>query len=756
MRNLRYGQCFLVYCVLFLALSIQVCGGGRVISPVRQGAYLGSQAAKISRRPENGKFSDYVTYAIPEATVFLGGKRSSWIATWMPYNELGRPTSHVSDLSPAYFPNWILSKLTTDAFVYVTAIAVLAMFLAGTFAFLLARELELVPSAALVAALAIGLSPSLIYWATFPMFASAYGWTCAALYGLTRFIRRHDLLAWLTVAFATYSLFMTAYPVMVVYHAYLIGGFFIYLALKHPDFPRNGRKLGTLFLELGTAVALGTLAAMPALIDTFQSTFQSARTHPDISFFRVSIPSLHTLTDWREFLAFWIFPQVFGNPISVTFPRQFIGRSVAPFVVFLICASNLRRTWGWWLAALILLAAEAFPSVFAFAVAHLGLNLSRSVPTVHVVIPLAMIAAVSLDSALRREAQDTPPNEQGSLRKWVPIIIAALLYLILLASAIEIAPKLNVAIEHWTSFIFIAYLPLMVLAMRYRLPGLIIAVAIAHLLLFDRSQLLIQQRSAIVQSTPVTQRLQTLLADGGRYAALDSASDLMPPNINAQVRLKSVHTYDSLSPLRYKTLIQQLGGDVLTYGRSNKSIDASSFGSIDFHLANIGALVTREPLTSNDVVLDSNLDGFHIYRVLERWGAYTRFDLNSFVIAGDSARLTDASSAEKNAATVVVDQGDRVILHLAHGSTATTLLVVSQLFNPDWKADARSAGDWHALRTLSVNGAYEGIVIPPRVDSIRLRFTPWVRWSWLGDACFGILALFLAASWYRGRRGRLH
>jgi hypothetical protein len=756
MRGWNYSHCFLIYCIVFLALIAQVCGSAGVISPLRQGPYLGSQTEEASLRPENGKFSDYVTFYAPEATGFLSGKRSSWITTWAPYNELGRPASHMLDLSPAYLPNWIFSKFLTDPFSYLTAISLLAIFLTGAFAFLLARELELVPAAALIAALAIGLSPSLIYWATFPMFASAYGWTCAVLYGITRLIRRQDFLAWLTIAFAIYSLLMTAYPVMVVYHAYLVAGFIIYLALKHPSFPRDIREFARLSLGLGSAAALGILATIPALIDTFQTTQNSARTHPDVSFFQAVIPALRSWTDWERFLTFWTFPQVLGNPILGTFPSQFNGRSLAPVVVFLLCASNLRRTWGWWLAVLILLSADATPLVFAFAVAHLGFNISRSVPTAQILIPLTMIVAVSVDSILRREDHDAPTRKWHALRKHAPLIGAALLYMLLLTIAIRTAAQYRIAIEYLTVIIFTGYLPLLALALRYRLPGLIVIAMVAHLMLFDRAEFLVQPRSAIAQSTPLTDRLQKLLADGGRYALLDSSSALLPPNINAQIKLSSIHTYDSLSPLRYQALVRRLGGEVMTYGRSNESISASALGTVDFHLANIGALITREPLASADVALDSNIGGFLIYRVLERWGAYTRFDLNSIDLESDSARVIDTSSMEKHAATAVIDSGDRVILRLAHKSDATTVLVVSQSFHFNWHAYAGSSGSWRALRTLPVDDAYEGIIVPPGVDSLRLSFIPWVRWSWLSHAAFSVLAALLAFSWYRRCRAERH
>jgi hypothetical protein len=731
-----YGRCFLIYVVTFVALFANVFFGGEVVTPLRQGDFFAQPQAVSNRHPENQKFSDYVLYAVPEAQVFLHSKRSSWIATWNPYNELGRPTSHLSGLSPAYLPNWVISKLTDDAFGYVSAIVLLQMFLAGAFAFLLARELEWQPSAALVAALALGVSPNLIYWAAFPMFAGAYGWTIALLYAFLRWLKRSDLFAWSLMAFAVYSLLMTAYPVMVVYHAYLMLGFFIYLASTHPSFPRSLRPLLLSLAGSCTAVLFGLLAAAPALADTFIMTLQSSRTHPDVEFFRVAIPPLNTLVDWQRLLAYWTFPQVLGDPISAAYPTQFNGRSLAPFAVFLLAVAGWRRTWGWWVAIGVLLAAEAVPPIFVFAVLHLGLGVSRSVPSVHAIIPLVVIVAIGMDALSRRGSDVTA-------KRWPAWLVPVVLYLVLLGNACLAAIGLHLTIQWQMVGMLLAYVPIFIFAISYRRPALIVVVAVAHLLLFDRHLLLTQPRQSIVQTSAPVETLRGLLAGSGRFAVNASAAGFLLPNLNTQAMLPSVHSYDSLSSQRYRSLISRMGGEVTTFGRNSFWIDEKSVGSIDFKLANVVALVSREPIASAAVTEEAEVAGLHIYRVRDRLSRFTFFGADSSASLASSLWVTDATPFLNPGVANVDDDGDRIVVRFADRTQQATAMVVSQLFNPGWRAEGRVGDDWRALITTPVNDAFEGVVVPKDVDVVRLQFRPWIAWSWLGHIGFGLLALLV-------------
>ncbi len=729
---------------MFLVAFSQAMTGGKVISPSRQEAFLAVQPAVQSHRKENYKFSDFTLVHVTESKVFLEGQRSGWLTTWTPYNELGRPTSHMSDLSPAYLPNAIISLLTKDAFTYVTLIALLAAFLAGSFAFLLARELALSPPAALLAALGLGVSPSLIYWVTFPMFAAAYGWTMAALYGLVRYVRKPDLLSWAIIAFSVYSQVMSAYPVMVVYHVYLAAGFLVYLYWRLPEFPRRGRDMVRLSAGLASAACVGCLAAFPAVMDTWIATAQSARMHPSVEFLRANLPPMASAWDWSRFVAFWTFPQVMGDPIATDFSPLFNGRSLAPFVVFLLCAAPWRRTWGWWLAVLAMVLADASAPVFAFGAEYLGLGLSRSVPSVHAIVPLVMIAAISMDALLAPKVASSSGDAAGGQRaRFIRLLLATVLYGLLLANAVAVSHHLNGVASYRTTLLFALYAPVMWVALQRRWIVLYVLVVLFHLSVFDRTELLVQSRKAIVQSSPLTTELQHLLSDGSRYAVLKSADDFMPANMNAQMLLRSVHTYDSLSPVRYQELIRRLGGESANYGRTNRAIDAGSVGSMDFMLSNIGALVTREPVNSPLVEWDGSFNGLLVYSVKHRWGSFVRVPMSRVRQEGDAVTLADPSAITPQAASLVRDRGDDVELALRDHLDTPSVLVMSQSYNAQWRMQVRVRETWISARPVLVNGAFQGIVLPPEADRVKATFRPWIRWAWLGHAMFGAIALLL-------------
>lgn len=746
-RELSYGQCFLLYVAMFLVVFVQAVTGGKTISPSRQDAFLAIQPSTQSHLKENYKFSDFSLVHVTESKVFLQGARSGWLTTWMPYNELGRPTMHMSDLSPAYLPNAIIARLTRDAFTYITLIALLGAFLAGSFAFLLARELALSPVAAFVAALALGVSPSLIHWVTFPMFAAAYGWTMAILYGVARYVRKADLLSWAIVAFAIYSLVMSAYPVMIVYHFYLVVGFVVYLYLRRAEFPRGLRDLSLLFAGLGSAALMGCLAALPAVADTWLATTQSARMHPSVEFLRANLPPLSSAWDWSRFVAFWTFPQVLGDPIATDFSPLFNGRSLAPFVVFLLCASPWRRTWGWWLASLAMVLADASAPVFAFGVEYLGLGLSRSVPSVHAIVPLAMIAAISMDALIPSTSLETTADQRRarSIRLWLAIV----LYGLLLANAVALTLHMNGVVSYRTTLLFALYAPALWVALQRRWIVLYLAVVLFHLAVFDRTELMVQSRKAVAQSSPLTTKLQQVLSDGSRYAVLKSAEDFMPANMNAQMFLRSVHTYDSLSPVRYQELIRRLGGDNVNYGRSNSAIDAGSLGSTDFMLSNIGAVISRQPISSPRLELAGNFNGLSVYSVKDRWGAYVRVPSSRVRQLGDAVTLGDSSAITTHAATLLSDRGDAVELTLRDSLEVPSVLVMSQSYNAQWNMQVRVHGTWMQATAVLVNAAYQGVLLPPEAEAVRAVFRPWIRWAWLGHAAFAVIALMVLIMGFR-------
>src|SRR6185436_19693307 len=86
------------------------------------------------------------------------------------------------------------------------------------------------------------------------------------------------------------------------------------------------------------------------------------------------------------------------------------------------------------------------------------------------------------------------------------------------------------------------------------------------------------------------------------------------------------------------------------------------------------------------------------------------------------------------------------------GGAGERLLATSLPGPRGWSA---RTGDGTALQTLTVDGAFVGVRVPPGVDRVRLRYLPPGLWAGVGAAAIGALGLLLVATssaplWRRG------
>ncbi len=737
----------LLYGVIFLIGFWAVIVQGRVIIADRQGIEFGLSDPKGTHL-ENRKFNDDIKGYIPDAAVILNGKRSTWITTWNPYNELGRPVFHQSILSPTFLPTLPFTWIVKDPSRLVTAVALLASFLAGLFALLFAREFGLGPWPSLFAAITLGTGHTLIYWATFPMFASTYAWALALYWAMTVFSRKGDLASWSFLVFAIYALLSTGYPQMVIYHLYLGAGLVIYAARQQIKL-RGWRHYGARRLfPMAAGAVLGIALALPTMLDTFVAAMASARLRPDISFFRAVLPDVSSAGSIATQLALWAFPQAYGNPSSADFIALYGGLSLTPVALFFVLAPDVRRTWGWWLCIGVLSLLIGSGTVFAFAVSHLGMNISRTTPIAIAVIPLTMIAATQLDTLLKAKGR---AGQQGRRWRW---LLAGALYLATLMVAFAIHPVMPARTLMIAGYAAIL-LTCLVAAERTR-PELVILASVVWLGVVDRDMLLTQAKSDVVLSSPFVHALMEQTEDGSRYAMLEPLS-VLPPNLNAQVGLASLHSYNSLSPRSYHAFVQRLGGESSVYGRESSSISATALATTEFKLANIGALVAAHPLSSNGLVLAGTYDGLWVYGVKERWGRFMRLDLPVMDVANNAVEIDSSDQVEPNAASAILDRGDFLKIKLNQAWDRPSLLVVSQSFNDAWRAATKDSGHTVRLHTLRVNDALQGIIVPPRVQTLELSFKPAARFAWVSLVALVLLMTINLASWWRNLDcGRLH
>jgi hypothetical protein len=736
-----YKRIFFAYCLLFLVLMCPFFVG-QVVAPHRQYQELGASEANVSSGlTENRKFSDFSNAYIPEVHQNLAGARSGWLNLWTNGNELGRPTYHISGFSPAYLPSWIVSRLTHDPWRFMTILSLGVCFGAGAFVILFCMEIGLSPLAGLIGGIGLASSPLFMYWLTFPMFPAVWCWSAGALWGATRIARKPDLASWGVLAFSAYSLLMAAYPQPVVFQAYLLGGYGLYLAL---------RKLRRGWLEAGrfcaicvSALIVGAALTLPVYIDLAHISAESARVAPPASFFTAILPKMGSLTDALRFFVLGTMPQLFGNPVATSYPFQYDGLSVTPMVIFfavigMFCSA--RETWGWWMAIGMLCLLAFVHPLYVLGVEYLGFNLSRSTPLGSILLPLTIIVAYGVDALVVRA--------DSRLISWVVLTAAGVV-----AGAIVVALAFGLtqaAPVHWGAVLVMSVLvPMFVIQQRRTHPNLLIAAVVIIMAAISYPLMLRQNLAQIATTSPLVQKVRANLPAGSRFAVAAPGLSVLPPNLNAELGLPSVHSYNSLSSRRYQVLIEALGSNVQTYGRWNGSISPDYDGAM-FWMSNISLILSPKKLSSGNLEYLGEESGVHLYKVISRMGDSLQVVRPWTKAKTGGLHIADPRLLPSHMPSELLNEGD--LLEFSVASGAPSVLVLSQKYHRDWDAQVFTGSGWTPTETTAVNGVFQGVLLPGDAQRVRLEFRPYARYAWIAHVFWLFLLALLGLTTWRKRR----
>ena len=744
MMKSTYRGVILLYGLFFLVLIWPYWLGGYVIAPHRQFSELAVVDQTGAKQTENREFSDFSNGYIPEISEHLKGSRSSWLTTWTNKNELGRPVYQISGFSPSYAPSWLIAQITNNPWHFITALSLATCFFAGLFIILFCKEMRFTPLAGLIAGTSLAASPLFMYWLTFPMFSAVWCWSAGALWAVTRLANRSDLLGWGILAFSAYSLLMTAYPQPVVFHAYLLVGYGLYLA--YHQLRISHIALFKFLVLSASALIVGAALAFPVYRDLAILSAESARVSPDPSFFTVVLPRFTGLAELVRFFVLGTVPEFFGDPIAPSFPFPYDGLSVTLIVIFFTVVSLLtafRRNWGWWLAILMFCLLAFVHPLYVLGVKYLGFNLSRSTPLGSIMLPFTVITAFGID------ALSTCLQQEGRL-KVVFLSSAATLLVIGIGVAYGLAHQIHIRWELVVGMLLVS--GLLIAQYDKHRPLLLMMVVVSVLAMTSYPLMLKQDPEQIAMTSPLVEKIRENLPLGSRYAVAGPGISVLPPNLNATLGLSSVHSYNSLSSTRFHTLIKALGGEVQTYGRWNGSI-APDYSSLMFWMSNISFILSPSKLSHENLEALDVESVIYFYRVVSRMGESLQIpfssplDIDSKKFVIDDPRMLNHSNPTK-----VVDEGD--VLEFEVTPSAPSFFVLSQKFHRDWHARAYTNHEWQAVPTVEINGVFQGVLLPPGVNRVRLEFKPLVRYSWVAHV-FWFLLLVLAGfkSWrsYRDR-----
>lgn len=739
MNNFTWRAALFLYTLIFLLLSFPYWGNREVVAPHRQFLEVARIDITGSTQQENRKFSDFTNGYIPELFYHLKGYRSGWIKLWTHDNELGRPIYQISGFSPAYFPSWLIANLTADPWRFITTLSLLTCFFAGVFLILFCREIALAPLAGLIAGTSLATSPLFMYWLTFPMFPAVWCWSACALWAVTRLARKPDLLGWGALAFSGYSLLMTAYPQPVVFQAYLLGGYSLYLAGRKQRFASISM---TRFLALiASALVVGAVMALPVYLDLVFLFAESARVVPAPSFFTLVLPKFASVTEFVRFFVLGTVPELFGNPVAPNFPFSYDGLSVTPLVVFFAVIGLLvahKQTWGWWLAIVVLCLFAFVHPLYVFGVKYLGLNLSRSTPLGSIMLPLTVIVAYGADALIR----DLDPPKRSQV-----VALATACILVIMAIGLGYGLAIAMPIRWGTVLLMFLLVGMLAAQIRKTRSWLMVSALVLVLAAISYPLMLRQDPAQIATTSPLVEKVRANLPLGSRFAVASPGISALPPNLNAGLGLPSVHSYNSLSSRRYHTLIKALGGEVQTYGRWNGAI-SPDYSSAMFWMSNISLMLSPTRLIHENLAYLGEESGIHLHRVVSRMGDSLQVSIDPTSMRTDGLHIADPSALPSRSPMKVLDEGDALEFDVT--PMASTALILSQKFHRDWQATALSPLGWAPAKTIEVNGVFQGVFLPPDASRVRLEFKPFARYAWLAHVFWLLLLAMLGfMAWQR-------
>ena len=728
---LSYARARWVLVATLVAVFAPLLFRGHVAFPHDNRPEVGLPEEEVEGRRSNRAFTDHSHAFLPELHEQLNGDSAGWISTWTPHVEMGRPTAHVSGFSRAYLPTNVLAWFCDDALVAYTVLVLLAILLTGLFGLALFEELGLEPSAGLLGALGLATGQFAVSRISFAMFVWGVCWSVAILWLVTAFLRRPRATYGLGLAFSIHALFLTAYPQQIVWLAYMIAGYVLV---------RVARADGDLRARLGGLgrmtpwVVLGLASLAPVYLDLMLNAARSARLDTPDDFFTQVLPELG---GWRDALLFWsqtLDPTWVSDDFATGRQAAKAARTGAmnltPAVALLLVlsASSWRRLWPAQAFVIACVVLSLWHAPYLFGVHHAGLGLSRFVPLFAMHVPVMVIAAYAADRVLR---------EHG--RPVVSTVVVALLVALawggFAAAGVPIEPA-NLALGGSLVALLVAFL-------FTRRAVLLVVLAVATSLGYAPPLLFTRPPDEIRLKSTLVKRVQEETADGTRFAWIDKGVHAaLPPNQEALHELRSPHSYNSLSAEAFQSWVGRVSGaETKVFGRrfgtfaSGPDLDEQQLA-----LAGVGLLLSprRLPPTAGkyiDSVRGVSLTEPRQLPVLE--AQVLEFELGS---GGTGGTASFAVDAPRRGATRIEQRDDRLRFEL-QPATEPTLLFASQQHHPQWIARV----DGEPAETVVVDGFYQGVLVPPGGTTVELEFRPLVRWSWVPQVVFVLLALAIAA-----------
>lgn len=711
---------------------------GNVLTPVCHAQINGKQyltPAMIAC--EQRKLADYEEEFLPEIVNQQTLPHTGFVVSRNELNEFGRQAKHITGNTPANVYTWVLFQLIKDPYQILATQSLSLLCLFGLWVLLICRELTITPAAGLFAALSGVATPFLVYWLTFPMHIATVCWTAALLYGMMHIFRQRDGWGWVVMAFATYGLFLMGYPQTAVYSIWMLAGYagvVCWPRLRRGAWWDVAREVGFML----SAVLFGALLTIPAYLDLYLRYRDSARFWVKDAFFTGN--SSHYFC--QSGIVIWsiaVCPRIIWESAgaslsirirwrkhSITDGRVVDCGSCPPAAGCRVVAGVC----GWFMGV------DDITNVVYGSVAALpGFRLSAWTPAWSAVLPMVLVVAYGCDALL-----SLPVATVRRILRW--LILAQL---VVVGCGFIVAGWFALPIAPW-DVVRVGLVVVSSLGLYWRVTPFMIWGALTLTIAVTAAPLLVvQPRSALITTTPLTQTLQQQVPTGARFAIVSASLEyLLAPNYNAMLGVASVHSYNNFFTPYYQRLINQLGGKITVYGKLNRAI-APNYDDTTFWMSNIAVVLAAQPIDHPNLRLVTQHGDVWVFHVKQRMGQYWRIPVQRVADVSD-IHIPDYHVPQSLPITQYQHKGDVVELHYPEAATQS-LVILSTLYESGWQAESFDGQTWKKIVPVSVNGAFLGVVVPAESRALTVRYVTYVQYMWISHLIW-LLSVIAVGIWY--------
>lgn len=620
----------IVFAALACILLWPALFGGRVLLP---GTMLGRMSpwnATAQKAPEtywNALTWDSIAYFYPSRSLLgreLAGSRT--LPLWNPYQMCGAPFLADFQSAVLYLPNWLFAVIPpASAFGWL---AFLHLFAAGSFTYLFLRGLGLRRSASTFGGVAFMLSGFAITWLELPVFLSTAIWLPLALH-YSRVAHdtgqgRYTAVAGIAIGLSL----LGGHPQIAFYGLLAVGLYWLYLA--------SGRHKTSLFRTLvlaGLTFGFGIALAAPQIYPAIELAQFSHRggAFPTMqgyaAYSSLALP-------WRNLVSLFI-PYFFGNPAKGSFTEfaEYCGYIGILPLLLAFSAFGLKdraRKQAWFFGGLAVLAllmalGTGINRLFYFGIPGFSHSGSPSRVLFLFMFSTAVLGAIGLDRIMKDD--DKRANLLRITLPGAAVLITGIVltHLNLQRAAGEyterdlfnaIMPEFSLFIVFLLAGLAVLILPIVGKVSRQVGGVITLVVLAADLLAFGASYNTMCSPSEVYAKTPTT----ALLAKGSGYGRIMPLNDrwslnefpkaVLPPNAGTAYGLFDVQGYDSLYPVRYKALLDAVGGHDSCPPENGNMLFASNPQSPVYDLMGVKWIVSRQPMKGARKMPD----GCYLYR----------------------------------------------------------------------------------------------------------------------------------------------